>query len=221
MGLTQLVPISSSFFGFMTPTFRHGAFHRTNLCLTAVQFHGCTTIRVSTSKSTLASVRTQRHSLSQLRVQRFSKQSEIAAQPSAVFSWHEQPGIVERLTPPWERVEVLEHASGLRVGSRVVFKIHTGPFSRLWVAEHTEYHPPNLFADIQRQGPFAYWYHRHRFEPTSRGTTLMTDEVDYALPMGWLGELVAGSFTRKKLERMFDYRHQVVAKQFADRSDQR
>jgi hypothetical protein len=148
-----------------------------------------------------------------MKTRRFIKQSEIAAPPAAVFAWHEQPGAVERLTPPWERVEMVQRATGLQPGARVVFKVYTGPFWRRWVAEHTEYEPPHLFADIQRQGPFAYWHHRHRFEPTTKGTTLMIDEIEYALPLGWLGELVAGNFTRAKLQRMFDYRHRVVAEQ--------
>ena len=150
-----------------------------------------------------------------MKTQRFIKQSEIAAPPEVVFAWHELPDAVERLTPPWERAEVVEKSKGLQVGARVIFKVFVGPFSRLWVAEHIEYEPPHLFVDIQRQGPFAFWLHRHRFEPTGRGTTLMTDDVEYALPLGWLGELVAGAFSRKKLQRMFDYRHQVVAEQLA------
>jgi len=150
-----------------------------------------------------------------MKLQRFIKQSEIAAPPKAVFAWHELPGAVEQLTPPWERAEVLERPAphlGLQVGTRVIFKVFTGPFWRLWVAEHTEYDPPHLFTDIQLRGPFAYWRHNHRFELTERGTTLMTDEIEYALPLGWLGELVAGNSTREKLRRMFDYRHEVVAK---------
>lgn len=148
-----------------------------------------------------------------MKKQRFIQQSEIAAPPAVVFAWHEQPGAVERLTPPWERVKMVQPATGLQIGTRVVFKVYTGPFWRRWVAEHTEYEPPHLFADTQRQGPFAYWYHRHRFELTAQGTTLMIDEIEYALPLGWLGELVAGRFTRAKLRRMFAYRHQVVAEQ--------
>lgn len=149
-------------------------------------------------------------------MQRFSKQSEILAPPDVVFAWHEKPGAVERLTPPWESVEMLERATGLHVGARVVFKVFTGPFWQRWVAEHTEYQPPHLFADIQRQGPFAYWHHRHRFEATAHGTTLMTDDIEYALPLGWLGEFFGGAFTRRKLQRMFDYRHKVVAAAMAE-----
>lgn len=86
-----------------------------------------------------------------MKVQRFRKQSEMPAPPAVVFAWLEQPGAVERLTPPRERVEVLERASSLQVGARIVFKVYVGPFWRLWKAEHTEYEPPYLFAEIQRQ----------------------------------------------------------------------
>lgn len=155
-----------------------------------------------------------------MKTRRFIKQSEIAAPPAAVFAFHEQPRAVEALTPPWERVEVVEHAGGLSVGTRVVFKVFVGPISRLWVAEHTEYVPPHLFVDIQRRGPFAYWSHRHLFEPTAQGTTLMTDEVEYALPLGWLGELIAGRAVRAKLQRMFDYRHCIVGETMRSRQAQ-
>jgi ligand-binding SRPBCC domain-containing protein len=146
--------------------------------------------------------------------QRFIKQTEIPALPQAVFAWHEQPNAVEKLMPPWEKVEMVERGDSLRIGTRVIFKVFKGPLWRKWVAEHVEYNPPQLFADIQREGPFAYWYHRHRFEPTARGTTMMIDDIEYELPLGWLGELFGGGFARAKLEKMFDYRHQVVLDNF-------
>lgn len=145
--------------------------------------------------------------------QRFIKQSEIAAPVERVFALHELPSAIKILTPPWERVEYLQVAESLHPGTQTILKVRVGPFSRIWVAEHSEYIPNQLFADIQLSGPFAYWYHRHRFEATDRGTTIYTDEVEYELPMGWLGEIFGGSFTRAKLERMFDYRHKVVAEE--------
>ncbi|MDX2034949.1 MAG: SRPBCC family protein [Blastocatellia bacterium] len=147
--------------------------------------------------------------------QRYSRETEIEASPEVVFAWHEEAGAVERLTPPWERVEMVERASDLRVGARVVFRVFMGPIGQIWVAEHTVYEPPHLFEDVQRQGPFASWVHRHRFERTARNTTRMIDEVEYELPMGWLGEVFGGGFTRRKLERMFEYRHRVVAEAFS------
>ncbi|NOT60480.1 MAG: SRPBCC family protein [Acidobacteria bacterium] len=150
-----------------------------------------------------------------MKKQTFIKQTEINATPAELFAWHERPDALERLTPPWEKVKVLERGNGLAVGTRVVLQMVGGPLPLRWVAEHVEYQPPHLFADVQRKGPFAYWYHRHRFEPTARGTTLMTDEIEYAMPFGQLGEWVAGWFVHKKLQRMFDHRHRVVIAAFA------
>jgi ligand-binding SRPBCC domain-containing protein len=145
---------------------------------------------------------------------KFIKESEVAATPEEVFAWHARPGAVESLTPPWEKVEVVERAPSLEVGTRVVFLIRMGPFRKKWVAEHVAYEPPYLFTDLQREGPFAFWRHEHHFKRTARGTTLMRDEVEYELPLGLLGALGGGLFTRAKLERMFNYRHQVVLDHF-------
>jgi len=145
---------------------------------------------------------------------KFTKSSMIPASNQEVFAWHEQPGAVEKLNPPWQKMEVVRQADSLQVGNQVIFKIFIGPISKTWVAEHVEYDPPRLFADVQRQGPFAYWYHRHRFEPADNGKTLMTDEVDYELPFGWIGNLFGAAFARAQLQKMFDYRHQVVLENF-------
>jgi len=39
------------------------------------------------------------------------------------------------------------------------------------------------------------------------GGTILRDEVDYALPLGALGQWVAGGFVARQIERMFAYRH--------------
>src|SRR4051794_33617508 len=141
---------------------------------------------------------------------RFVKESRIAAPPSAVFAFHESPGALARLTPPWEKVEVEQGGDSIRPGSRVVLKSHLGPFPLRWVAEHTEYEPGRLFADRQVSGPFASWYHRHHFLDDGRGGTLMRDEVEYEPPLGALGRLLGGAMIRRKLQKLFDYRHDAV-----------
>ncbi len=141
---------------------------------------------------------------------KFVKESRIDAPPPVVFQWHEQPGAITRLTPPWERVKVLEPGGSLLPGTRVVLLSRIGPIPLKWVAVHTEYDPPRLFADRQESGPFASWYHRHLFLPAGSGGTLMRDEVDFEPPLGSLGRLLGKGVIEAKLQRMFDYRHQVV-----------
>jgi ligand-binding SRPBCC domain-containing protein len=141
---------------------------------------------------------------------RFVKESRIAAPPETVFAFHESPGALLRLTPPWEKVDLVEGGGSIRPGSRVVLRTRFGPFSLRWVAEHTEYEPGRLFADRQVSGPFASWYHRHLFLDDGRGGTILRDEVDYVPPMGWLGRVLGDGLLRDKLRRLFDYRHEAT-----------
>ena len=140
----------------------------------------------------------------------FVKESRIAAPPEAVFAFHESPGALQRLIPPWEEVRVEQQADSIRPGARVVLVSKLGPMPMRWVAEHTEYEPPHRFADRQVSGPFARWYHVHRFLDDGQGGTILRDEVDYEPPMGLLGRLFGDATIRHKLQRMFDYRHEVT-----------
>jgi len=47
--------------------------------------------------------------------------------------------------------------------------------------------------------------HTHEFEPRAGGT-LVRDHVRYALPFGPLGNVVAGGYVARDLERIFAYR---------------
>lgn len=146
----------------------------------------------------------------------YVRQTWIAATPDEVFAFHESPGALERLTPPWEPVDVVHSDGSLRPGSRVVLRMRLGPFRREWIARHDEYEPPHLFSDRQESGPFASWHHRHRFEAAPAGGTWLIDEIQYRLPGGRLGHIVGGWLVRRKLERMFAYRHEVTRQMFED-----
>jgi ligand-binding SRPBCC domain-containing protein len=142
---------------------------------------------------------------------KFIKESRIAAPPEAVFRFHESPGALRHLIPPWENMKVVEASGSLKPGSMVVLE---GRILRMipvrWVAMHTEYEPPHLFADRQESGPFASWYHRHRFLDDGQGGTILRDEVDYEPPLGALGRWMGGWLIRRKLERMFTFRHDTT-----------
>jgi ligand-binding SRPBCC domain-containing protein len=140
----------------------------------------------------------------------FIMETRIGAPPADVFAFHESPGALLRLTPPWERVELIQGGDSIRPGARVVLSVRIGPFRTRWIAEHVEYDPGRMFADRQVEGPFAAWYHRHLFLDDHRGGTLLRDEVDYAPPLGALGRFLAGGFIDSKLRRMFDYRHKTT-----------
>ncbi len=145
-----------------------------------------------------------------MRVSRFVKRSLLPVDAATAFAWHERPGALQRLTPPWEQVEVLQPPQGLAVGTRVELRVKIGPFPKRWIAEHTRYVAGREFQDVQISGPFAKFEHTHRLLPRDSQSSWLEDEIDYAPPGGWLGQLLGGRFVRQQLERMFRYRHAIT-----------
>jgi hypothetical protein len=144
----------------------------------------------------------------------FVRRTRLAASADEVFRWHERPGAIRRLTPPWERVEIVEH-SGINDGALAIIKVYLGPVPMLFVVRHSGYIAGRQFRDTQIEGPFARWEHTHRFEPDGEHSCVLEDRVEYELPGGPLGKALGGEYFRSQLERLFDYRHRVTAQDLA------
>lgn len=144
----------------------------------------------------------------------FVKESVIAAPVEAVFAFHETPGAFERLQPPWERMEVIQPPTSLAVGTVVIARTYVGPLPITIEAEHVAFERNVRFEDVMRRGPFSHWHHRHLFFADPGGCRLR-DEIDYALPMGRLGQAIGGWAVRARLKKMFDHRHRVTAEALA------
>jgi ligand-binding SRPBCC domain-containing protein len=140
----------------------------------------------------------------------FTKESIIRASAARVFAFHEAPDAFERLQPPWQTTEILQPPSSLEVGTRVVLRTKVGPVWQTIVAEHVAYEPGKMFADRMLQGPFASWLHKHIVTPRGEDECLLTDDIEYELPLGLLGRVVGGAYARRNLERLFEFRHRVT-----------
>jgi len=123
--------------------------------------------------------------------------SVVAAPLAEVFAWHERPGAIARLTPPWSPVRVGAEAESLRDG-RAVLKL---PGGVSWVAQHSGYDPPHLFVDELTSLPL-HWRHTHEFAAEPGGGTRVTDRVDTPVPAALL-------------RQMFRYRHRQLADDLA------
>ncbi|MEO0055971.1 MAG: hypothetical protein RLZZ50_1918, partial [Verrucomicrobiota bacterium] len=146
-----------------------------------------------------------------MKLQRFERSVHLPVSAAEAFAWHEREGALERLTPPWERVElVAREGEGLRPGARVMLRTRIGPFAMEWVAEHRDYEPGRFFSDVALRGPFAHWAHRHEFEDAPGSGCVLRDVIDYALPGGVAGAALAGGWTRRKIDALFAFRHAVT-----------
>lgn len=136
----------------------------------------------------------------------FVKRSRLDSSAEEVFRWHTRPGAFERLLPPWEPLRVLERMGGLADGGRVTLRTRVFGVPRRWVAEYHGYVEGREFRDRQLVGPFRAWDHLHRVEADGAHAAYLEDRIEYLLPLG-LGR----SYVRKRLERVFEYRHRVTA----------
>lgn len=125
-----------------------------------------------------------------------------------LWDWHAAPGALTRLLPPWDPPRVRARTGTSLADMRVEMDVGPAPFGVRWVAQHHDAVEGVRFSDRAERGPFAAWDHLHAFDDAPDGTSVLRDEVRYALPFGRLGELVAGRAIDTMLTRMFAFRHQ-------------
>jgi uncharacterized protein (TIGR01777 family) len=135
--------------------------------------------------------------------------------PAMVFAWHERPGALERLTPPWGEVEVVESSGGIRDGGEVRLRIRRGPSTFHWHVRHSDYVAGRQFRDEQISGPLKSWAHTHRFLPLEGGGTRVEDEIDVEPPLGAAGAAFGPSFIQRELDRLFRFRYRRLATDLA------
>lgn len=82
-----------------------------------------------------------------------------------------------------------------------------------WQTKIIQVEHQKSFTDFQQKGPYKYWKHFHEFIPNEKGI-LMKDTVEYELPFGVFGNVVHSLLVKKKLNKIFDYRHQVLKQLF-------
>jgi len=126
-----------------------------------------------------------------------------------VFAFFEDPRNLAKITPPEMGFEIKDiQGLPVGVGTRIEYVIRIFGLSRRWVAEIIQHEPGRCFVDVQAKGPYRYWRHEHSFEPLDV-YTVMTDQVEYELPFGLVGQ-VAHAVVARQLQRIFAYRTEII-----------
>ncbi len=82
-----------------------------------------------------------------------------------------------------------------------------------WVSLIKDVKAPYEFVDIQKNGPYRYWHHRHHFQEASGGV-IMKDIIHYELPLEWLLPWVNQVVVVKQLKLIFGYRYKTISALF-------
>ena len=121
-----------------------------------------------------------------------------------------------KITPPEMGFVILSELSDAPITSGMTIDYTVTPLFNIpmkWTTGIAAVNAPFVFTDTQLKGPYSLWEHTHRFSSIAGGVK-MTDEVKYALPFGWLGQLVHKAVVKNKLDEIFNFREQTLNQLF-------
>ncbi len=164
--------------------------------------------------------------------QRFEAEQWIAVPLPQVFAFFADPRNLPRIMPPKQGAKLVRlslvspsfppgqtlatipYMAG--VGTEIIFKFRAIPYLPMherWTALITEFSLNEYFRDVQKQGPFRHWHHRHSFEGKTidgRDGTLVRDVVEYEVGFGVIGRMLETLLFQGMLGRTFEYRKKAV-----------
>lgn len=125
--------------------------------------------------------------------------TEIGAPPERCFDLSRSIDLhIESMAASRERA-VAGVTSGL-IGFGQEVSWEARHFGRTWhmTSRITEFDRPHRFVDEMVRGPFGWFRHEHRFEPSGEGT-LMTDLIEFQMPGWFIVNTVATAHLRRLL----------------------
>lgn len=149
----------------------------------------------------------------------FRSQVTVPYPIDEVFAWHERPGALVRLCPPWNSSIAAPSSDGVEVGSEATLRLDVpgtmGAIGIHWDAEHVELDPGRSFTDVMASGPLRRWRHQHDFEPANDGrSTTISDSIEFSGPIPGL-DAIQGPVIRSVLARNFAYRERQLVDDLA------
>lgn len=131
-----------------------------------------------------------------------------------VFPFFCEAKNLENITPPFLNFKVLGQSTAeIGDGTLIDYRLSLHGIPVRWQSRIESWEPNRQFVDRQLRGPYQLWHHTHEFIPLAGGT-LLRDRVLYRLPMGLLGEIVAGWKVKGDVTSIFSFRRKIIDELF-------
>ena len=104
------------------------------------------------------------------------------------FDVFKNPLNLAKITPNWLNFQVITKDVEMRKGAEIEYNIRWLGLPMHWKTLIADYDPPCCLSTNRRKGRMRFGVHQHTFEETPKGTKV-GDHVEYALPLGVLGQI--------------------------------
>jgi uncharacterized protein len=145
-----------------------------------------------------------------VKVYKIHKEMLVKAPIEKVFEFFTKPENLLKLTPPSMKMQILTPVPlQMSSGSIIDYALSPSCLPLRWTAFISEFSPPRRFVDTQLRGPYTYWHHTHSFQKKGKYTQII-DDVNYAMPLGYIGILTHTLFVERQLKNIFMYREKYL-----------
>lgn len=144
------------------------------------------------------------------------REQQLNCDLQTAWDFFSSPMNLPKITPKDMAFTVLSEQKTNKIFEGMIIDYTVSPLLGIplkWKTRITSVIPNKSFTDFQEKGPYKLWNHHHEFIPNEKGV-LMIDKVDYELPFGVLGNIAHALFVKKKLEKIFNYRFQILENLF-------
>ena len=150
-----------------------------------------------------------------MKIFRLEKSINLPITIEECWEFFSNPNNLKVITPKYMGFDILDLEDTKMYAGQII-KYNVSPLFGLnmkWVTEITHVKKNKFFVDEQRFGPYKFWHHKHKFEIIDGGIKAI-DILDYALPLGVVGEFFPPFFIKPKLEEIFKYREKKLIEIF-------
>ena len=144
------------------------------------------------------------------------REQQLNCDLQTAWDFFSSPMNLPKITPKDMAFTVLSEQKTNKIFEGMIIDYTVSPLLGIplkWKTRITSVITNKSFTDFQEKGPYKLWNHHHEFIPNEKGV-LMIDKVDYELPFGLLGNIAHALFVKKKLEKIFNYRFQILENLF-------
>ena len=147
-----------------------------------------------------------------MKVRILERTQKVPRPVGETFRFFSDPHNLQRLTPAFLNFKFLvPPPEVVRPGTVIDYQIKLYGVPVHWRTRIEVVEAPKKFVDMQEKGPYALWRHSHCFKDVGAGATEMKDRVEYAMPLGPLGEIAYHLFVARSLAQIFEFRERELA----------